>query len=397
MMAIINSIKDLNDPMEMANVFELCKKFNSLCKNDDIKEKEIEKRIKDGINEGIKEIVKEETKDEAKDKAKDEAKDETKGETKNRSKNESEDKSESELEDESENESNDEEKVKILSESIMNNMSKIKEKWKKIDGCSRYKISNYGKIRMCNGKLSTRKPGTDGYVVIILTKDDNTLYRISIHKLVALHFIINDDTVNKTQVDHINRIRDENYVWNLRWVSQSENNKNQTRNKEINCRKIAQYDLNGNFCRNWISTKEINDKLGIPISSITHNCLGNSEICNDYIFKYIEDPSQDDMEGEFWKVSADFSDIKVSNCGRIDTKRNGKSYGSLNCKGYYRFHYNRNGIDKEIRVSRIVCKTFNPVPNCDNLEVDHIDGNTKNNHIDNLQFVTGSENCKKSS
>lgn len=46
---------------------------------------------------------------------------------------------------------------------------------------------------------------------------------ISIHRLVALHFVHNDDPINKTDVDHINYNIDDNRAVNLRWVSKSEN------------------------------------------------------------------------------------------------------------------------------------------------------------------------------
>lgn len=35
---------------------------------------------------------------------------------------------------------------------------------------------------------------------------------------------------------------------------------------------------------------------------------------------------------------------------------------------------------------------FNPVPNFEELEVNHIDGNPKNNKLSNLEWCTGPEN-----
>ena len=49
------------------------------------------------------------------------------------------------------------------------------------------------------------------------------------HRIVALQFIPNPD--NLPQVDHINRIRTDNRLLNLRWVNRSENQWNRTSHK----------------------------------------------------------------------------------------------------------------------------------------------------------------------
>lgn len=46
-------------------------------------------------------------------------------------------------------------------------------------------------------------------------------------------------------------------------------------------------------------------------------------------------------------------------------------------------------------VHRIVIQAFNPVPNYANLTVDHLDHNTRNNRLDNLEWVTKEENVKR--
>ena len=62
-----------------------------------------------------------------------------------------------------------------------------------------------------------------GYVHVRLGSKDRLK-----HRLIALQFIPNDDPINKSCIDHINGIRTDNHLFNLRWVSNSENQKNKS-------------------------------------------------------------------------------------------------------------------------------------------------------------------------
>lgn len=46
------------------------------------------------------------------------------------------------------------------------------------------------------------------------------------------------------------------------------------------------------------------------------------------------------------------------------------------------------------RVHRLCMYTFNYIPGCENLQVNHIDGNKFNNDISNLEWVTPKENIR---
>ena len=53
------------------------------------------------------------------------------------------------------------------------------------------------------------------------------------HRVIAFQFIENDDPETKTQIDHINQIRTDNRIANLRWCTPSENNSNKSSNRGI--------------------------------------------------------------------------------------------------------------------------------------------------------------------
>ena len=50
------------------------------------------------------------------------------------------------------------------------------------------------------------------------------------HRIIALHFLPNDDPLIKTEVDHINHDRTDYHIENLRWCSREENQRNKSSN-----------------------------------------------------------------------------------------------------------------------------------------------------------------------
>lgn len=69
---------------------------------------------------------------------------------------------------------------------------------------------------------------------------------------------------------------------------------------------------------------------------------------------------------------------------------------SLTEKGYYRIVLQTSLGRKTFQVHRLVLETFSPIENCENLEVNHIDGDKSNNHLSNLEWCTGSFNVRHS-
>ena len=63
-------------------------------------------------------------------------------------------------------------------------------------------------------------------------------------------------------------------------------------------------------------------------------------------------------------------------------------------KGYLRVYLSKNGKRKHHKVHRLVARAF--IPNPENKpQVNHIDGNKKNNSITNLEWVTDTENKER--
>lgn len=94
-----------------------------------------------------------------------------------------------------------------------------------------YTIDNYGVLR-ADEKVIKQGMNNKGYMYVALyvRKDKrnqkNRYIREYTHRLVAMAFLVNEDIENKTEIDHINGIKDDNRVCNLRWVSRKENMNN---------------------------------------------------------------------------------------------------------------------------------------------------------------------------
>ena len=102
------------------------------------------------------------------------------------------------------------------------------EEWKQYKDTP-YFVSNFGRIKRTfqNGRVSFPN-GTinkGGYIHLELVRRPIRLSKL-IHIMVAECFI--DNPANKPMIDHINQVKTDNRAFNLRWVTDSENQRNIT-------------------------------------------------------------------------------------------------------------------------------------------------------------------------
>ena len=100
---------------------------------------------------------------------------------------------------------------------------------------------------------------------------------------------------------------------------------------------------------------------------------------------------------EIWKDIDGFTGYQVSNFGRIKSLKKPNApiimKQQLSRKGYAHVHITADdGSRKSCQVHRLVLKTFNPRPDMDILEVNHIDEDKTNNNLSNLEWNTRTEN-----
>lgn len=119
------------------------------------------------------------------------------------------------------------------------------EIWKTEDYLHGYYFSNLGRYKIgLNGNPKTPRTRSNGYCTVL---SGNKKYKGTwlMHRIVAELFI--EKIEGKNIVDHINGLRDDNRVENLRWVTTSENNKNK-RNDGVKCK--AELENKNNFTLN---------------------------------------------------------------------------------------------------------------------------------------------------
>ena len=153
--------------------------------------------------------------------------------------------------------------------------------------------------------------------------------------------------------------------------------------------------LRNKVIERW-SAKELNTIKEMIASGVSTleiaSCLNrtNAAIRKKIIELYGEIPIVN-IEDEKWQKISD-TNYEVSTLGRI--RRIGKrniTNGHLNKDGYVRVALSINKKWVPYLVHRLVAQAF--ISNPENKEqVDHIDGNRTNNHVNNLRWVTAEEN-----
>ena len=181
----------------------------------------------------------------------------------------------------------------------------MKEIWKDIkDYEGHYQVSNWGRVKSMNynhsGKEKILKTGTykSGYLYVVLYKN-NKRKHFSIHSLVAEAFLEIPEDIKQyigtvyLQVNHRDENKLNNNVDNLEWCDAKYNSNYGTgierrAAKNTNgklSKPVLQYDLEGNFIKEWPSTREC-ERNGFSHGAVSACCQGELKKYKGFIFKY---------------------------------------------------------------------------------------------------------------
>lgn len=136
----------------------------------------------------------------------------------------------------------------------------------------------HGNVSFENKHELKQSEKTGGYLYVTVTTKHNKLNYIRVNRLVAKAFV-KGETSKRKYVNHNDEDRKNNHADNLSWVTPKENNDWSL------SRKVYKYDLEGNFCCSYISTKEAS-KDGFNRSHVANVCRGIERQHKGYLFSY---------------------------------------------------------------------------------------------------------------
>ena len=165
----------------------------------------------------------------------------------------------------------------------------MEEIWKDKKGYEgHYQVSNWGRVKSIKfGKEKILKliKDKDGYLQVTLCKNNiKKVYKV--HRLVAEAFI--DNTDNLPQVNHKDENKLNNNVDNLEWCDRLYNVRYGTgieRRSKKRSKPVLQYDLEGNFIKEWVSINEC-VRNGYNQGNVAACCRGKRKYHKGFIWRY---------------------------------------------------------------------------------------------------------------
>ena len=145
-------------------------------------------------------------------------------------------------------------------------------------------------------------------------------------------------------------------------------------------KQVNQFSLAGDHIQTFNSAKEASKATGLSTSHIRAICNGTKS-SKRFKFEYLQESV--DL-GEEWVDHP--VGVMCSSYGRISNK-GVVNFGNGERNGYLRVKIK----NKTYSVHRLIAEAFIPNPEC-KPQVNHIDSDRGNNRVENLEWVTASEN-----
>lgn len=260
-------------------------------------------------------------------------------------------------------------------------------------------VSSYGRLRNLNGIISYGYRDVSGYCKTCIGGKKRL-----VHRLVARAFFGPPPT-DRFDVHHEDGTPWNSHVDNLLYAPRSQNMIYfyAMRKKVVlpsQGRPVVWRKLGATAWDVFPSVLEAARSLGLNARHIRACCVHGESQLDGYEFQYKEIFTAD-LPGERWAQALHpdsderLSTWFVSSHVRVRNTFANVPWGSLTPSGYRAATISCNGVKRRFRVHRLVARRFlgeGSVPL--NMEVNHKDGDRANNHIENLEYMTRSQNIR---
>lgn len=169
------------------------------------------------------------------------------------------------------------------------------EEWKKVNEYPNFSVSNKGRVRNnLTGNILKPRKDRAGYEYVAYSRVEGKQKSLSVHRLVAIAFIPNP--LNKSTVNHINGVHNDNRVENLEWATPREQNLHRYHTLGLYMSERGKQSLSSKRKKKvkriedgkiYNSITEASKECGVVISSISLCLTGRYKTAGGYHWKYI--------------------------------------------------------------------------------------------------------------
>ena len=265
-------------------------------------------------------------------------------------------------------------------------------------------VSSLGRCRNASGRLTCGTLRSTGYRAVCI-QGQNFL----VHRLVAFAFLEFPAEPLAWHVHHRDGDASNNRLDNLMYLTQSPNvqlsyDQNPERGragKAVSVPvmwRIRDQTTGWNTCHSISAAAE---ELRVPPSAISKHCRQGTPLQN-YEVVFARPAEPEVLENEVWlpmknpKTGLDVPGRQVSSCGRMKSSSGVITRGHQTKSGYVRaILKDHNGQCIPVYIHSLVAYIFlGAPPSSQHTQVNHKDLNPGNNHVDNLEYVTPSQNAR---